>query len=64
MPPTPPPSGPVRPAEVVNAEIRCLWPHPAVRLTDAERARYAELVTEWTVAVAAERVRGDVVTAA
>lgn len=55
MPPTPPPSGPARPAAEVNAEIRRLWPHPAVRLSDVERARYAELVTEWTVAVARER---------
>jgi len=55
MPPTPPSRGSVRPSAVVNAMIRALWPHPSKRLTDAERAEYAELVTEWTVAVARER---------
>jgi len=49
---------------VVNAAIRALWPHPSKRLTDEERAVYAELVAEWTVAVAAERMRGEIVEAA
>ncbi len=59
MPSTPPVSGAARPAAVVNAEIRALWPHPAVRLTDVERARYEQLVAEW-----AEAVRAEVVEAA
>jgi hypothetical protein len=33
-----------------------------MRLTDAERREYAQLVAEWTIAVAAER--GDIVEAA
>ncbi|MGW1949992.1 hypothetical protein ACWCRC_37515 [Streptomyces sp. NPDC001940] len=51
MPPTPPTSGPARPAAVVNAEIRELWPHPAVRLTAEQRARYELLVVEWAAAM-------------
>jgi len=62
MPPTPPSDGDACSADELNARIRALWPHPAVRLSDVERARYAELVTEWTVAVARERC--DVVEAA
>ena len=49
-------SGPVRPAAVVNAEIRALWGDPRVRLTGVERARYEELVAEWAAAVRAEIV--------
>ncbi|MEV0556172.1 hypothetical protein AB0I27_22320 [Streptomyces sp. NPDC050597] len=48
----------------MNELIRALWPHPAVRLTDAERAEYELLVAEWAIADAAERVRGDVAQAA
>lgn len=55
MPPTPPAPGSTRPSAVVNALIRAFWTHPAKRLTDEERAEYAQLVEEWTVAVAAER---------
>ncbi|MFF4346844.1 hypothetical protein [Streptomyces sp. NPDC001530] len=55
MPPTPPASGSARSAAVLNGLIRALWPHPSMRLTDEERRLYAELVTEWTVAVARER---------
>jgi hypothetical protein len=62
MPPTPPPSGLPRSAAVLNGLIRAFWSHPDKRLTDAERREYAALVTEWTVAVAAER--GDIVEAA
>ncbi|MPY47192.1 hypothetical protein [Streptomyces acidicola] len=64
MPSNPLSPGSVRPAEQVNAEIRALWPHPAVRLTAEQRARYALLVEEWTLAVAAERACGEIVKAA
>ena len=56
MPPDARSSGSVRSAAVVNAEIRALWPHPAVRLTDTERARYERLIAEWAAAVRAEVV--------
>lgn len=56
---TPPPSGPLRPAAVVNAEIRELWLDPRVRLTPEGRARYERLVVEWAAAV-----RGEIVKAA
>ncbi|MEU6990430.1 hypothetical protein ABZ953_07170 [Streptomyces sp. NPDC046465] len=59
MTPTPPDRGPARPAAVVNEEIRRLWPHPAVRLSSEQRARYELLVVEWAAAV-----RGEVVKAA
>jgi hypothetical protein len=49
----------VRSAAAINAAIRALWPHPAVRLSDEERAEYERLVQEWAAAV-----RGDVVEAA
>lgn len=55
--------GSVRSSAAVNAEIRALWPHPSMRLTNEQRARYEELVAEWTLAVAAER-RIEVVEAA
>ncbi|NUP15418.1 MAG: hypothetical protein HOZ81_04805 [Streptomyces sp.] len=64
MPPTPVSPGRVRSVAELNALIRALWPHPEKRLSDVERAQYAELVAEWTVAVAVERECGDVVTAA
>jgi hypothetical protein len=41
---------------VVNEEIRALWPHPSVRLSSEERARYERLVAEWAAAVRAEVV--------
>jgi len=44
--------------------IRAFWSHPDKRLTDAERAEYEQLREEWTVAVAAERKRVEVVEAA
>ena len=55
MPPTPPPCGPVRPAEVVNEEIRALVVKAGGWLYGETRQRYEVLVEEWTVAVAAER---------
>lgn len=59
MPSTPLPQSPVRSAAVVNEEIRRLWPHPAMRLTPEQRARYEMLVVEWAAAV-----RGEIVEAA
>lgn len=64
MIPTPPPCGPVRPADVVNEEIRALVVKAGGWLYGETRQRYEVLVEEWTVAVAAERLRGDVVKAA
>ena len=49
-------SGPSRPAAVVNEDIRALWPHPTVRLTDEQRAEYEQLVAEWAAAVRSEVV--------
>ncbi|MFF7329613.1 hypothetical protein [Streptomyces sp. NPDC008150] len=60
MPPSSSPSA--RPSAVLNALIRALWPHPSMRLTSEQRTEYALLVTEWTVAVAAER--GEITKAA
>ncbi|MEU5772761.1 hypothetical protein ABZ819_05580 [Streptomyces venezuelae] len=59
MIPTPPDRGPVRPAAVVNEEIRELWLDPRVRLSPEGRARYELLVVEWAAAT-----RGEVVEAA
>ncbi|MCX4596050.1 hypothetical protein OG819_42315 [Streptomyces sp. NBC_01549] len=64
MPPTPPDRGPVRPSAVVNEEIRALVVRAGGWLYGETRRRYEVLVAEWTVAVAAERMRGDVVKAA
>lgn len=68
MPPPLPASGLPRPAAVVNAEIRALVKACGGWLYGAARARYAELVEEWTTAVAAEAraamVRAEVVEAA
>jgi len=55
MPPTPPPSGHVRPSAVVNEEIRALVAQAGGWLYGEARDRYEVLVEEWTVAVAAER---------
>ncbi|MER5694976.1 hypothetical protein ACWDBO_31705 [Streptomyces mirabilis] len=55
MPPTPPAPGSVRPADVVNEEIRALVRSVGGWLYGASRRRYEVLVEEWTVAVAAER---------
>lgn len=62
MPPNLPASGLVRPSAVVNAEIRALVQAGLHRV--GARARYAELVEEWTRAVAVERRIGDVEEAA
>ena len=59
MPPTSPPSGPARPAEVVNAEIRELLERTRRRLSDVERVEYEELLREYAAAV-----RAGVITAA
>ncbi|MFG2475666.1 hypothetical protein [Streptomyces fagopyri] len=64
MSPTPPPSGSLRPAEQVNAEIRALVVSVGGWLYGESRRRYEVLCLEWTVAVAAERRCGDVVKAA
>lgn len=64
MIPTPPPPGPVRPAAVVNEEIRELLTEAGGWLYGPSRQRYEVLVAEWTVAVAAERLREDIVKAA
>jgi hypothetical protein len=62
MPSSPSALGGVRSAAVVNEEIRRLVQAAQGRLYGDARVRYAELVAEWTVAVAAERA--DVVEAA
>lgn len=54
--------GGVRPSAVVNAEIRALVQRGLHR--EGARARYAELVEEWTRAVAVERRLIDVEEAA
>ncbi|MFE9735510.1 hypothetical protein ACFYO9_34205 [Streptomyces sp. NPDC005863] len=64
MIPTPPDRGRVRPAAVVNEEIRQLWLDPRVRLSPETRARYEVLVAEWTRAEQAESLRGGIVEAA
>ena len=63
--PTPPPSrGPVRPAAVVNEEIRALVTSVGGWLYGETRDRYWVLVAEWTVATSVERARGEIVEAA
>jgi hypothetical protein len=54
----------VRPADVVNEEIRALVVRAGGWLYGPSRDRYEVLVAEWTVAVAAERLREDIVKAA
>jgi hypothetical protein len=44
----------VRSAAEINQQIRALWPHPSVRLTDGQRREYERLITEWAEAVRAE----------
>ncbi|NED75437.1 hypothetical protein G3I51_24550 [Streptomyces sp. SID9944] len=56
---TPPSSGAVRPAAVVNADIRALLERTRRRLSDVERAEYELLLLEYAAAV-----RGEVTTAA
>lgn len=64
MSPTPPADGPVRPADVVNDLIRALFARAGGRLYGDDRAAYERLVAEWTIAVAAERDRPEIVEAA
>ncbi|MEU9746075.1 MULTISPECIES: hypothetical protein [Streptomyces] len=52
-------SVPVRPAAVVNAEIRALWARAGRALSPAEQQEYQRLLVEWAAAV-----RADVVEAA
>jgi hypothetical protein len=59
-----PVSGPVRPSDVVNEEIRALVVRAGGWLYGPSRDRYEVLVAEWTVAVAAERRCEDIVRAA
>jgi hypothetical protein len=56
MPPTPTTCGSVRPAAVVNDDIRALWADPRVRLTTEGRDALERLYTEWAAAVRAEIV--------
>jgi hypothetical protein len=57
-------SGSVRPAAVVNDLIRNLFQRAGGRLYGEDRAEYERLVAEWTIAVAAERERPEIVEAA
>ena len=56
--------GAVRPAAVVNEEIRALVLACGGWLYGESRQRYEQLVAEWTLAVAAERLREEIATAA
>jgi low affinity Fe/Cu permease len=66
MPFTPPDPGPPRSAAELNEAIRALWMdgrgHPAVGLSDEQRAEYQRLLDRLDRLRAAER--GDVVEAA
>lgn len=64
MIPSPLCAGPVRPAAVVNEEIRALVLACGGWLYGESRQRYEQLVAEWTVAVAAERACGPIDVAA
>ena len=64
MSPDPLASGRVRPAAVVNELIRALFQRSGGRLYGDDRAEYERLVAEWTIAVAAERDRPEIVEAA
>jgi hypothetical protein len=65
MHPSPLLRGPVRPAAVVNEEIRALVRGAGCSAMYGEtRDRYRELVAEWTIATAAERACGQIVEAA
>ncbi|MFE2941053.1 hypothetical protein ACFXKG_18610 [Streptomyces sp. NPDC059255] len=44
----------LRPAAVVNADIRALWAAAGGALTREERARYEQLLAEWEAAARAE----------
>lgn len=62
MSPNPLALGGVRPAAVVNEEIRALMANAGGRLYGDARVEYERLRDEWVQATAAERI--DVVTAA
>lgn len=64
MPPTPPAPAPLRSSAAVNEDIRALVEACGGWLYGETRDRYEQLVAEWTVAVAAERGRPDMVKAA
>jgi hypothetical protein len=64
MIPAPLPCGPVRPAAVVNEEIRALVEKAGGWLYGQSRQRYEQLLAEWMVADAAERLREGIVEAA
>jgi len=64
MSPSPLHPGLVRPAVVVNEEIRALVRACGGWLYGESRARYEALVAEWTRAVAAERACGEIDVAA
>jgi hypothetical protein len=52
-------SGALRPAAVVNSEIRALWTRAGGSLAPREQERYQRLLVEWAAAV-----RADIVEAA
>lgn len=54
MPPTPACPGPVRPAAVVNEDIRQLMLRAGGHLKPQDRPTYQRLVAEWALAVRAE----------
>lgn len=54
MPPTPPAPAPVRPADVVQVEIRALMEETGGWLWGPTRARYEQLRDEWVAAVRGE----------
>ena len=56
MIPSPLPAGRVRPSAVVNEEIRALVVAAGGYLYGETRQQYEQLVAEWTLACAAERV--------
>lgn len=56
--------GRVRPSAVVNDLIRALVVRCGGWLYGEDRAEYERLVTEWTMATAAERTRPEVMEAA
>jgi len=56
MSPSPRPEGPLRPAAVVNEDIRALVIRAGGWLYGQDRAEYERLVEEWAAAVRAEIV--------
>lgn len=54
MPPTPSGLGPLRPADVLNEEIRALWQRSGGVLTAEQRRKYEALLDEWAAAKQAE----------